>query len=127
MHGPWICRMRDGAGCLAPTGPGSSVPPHEDEDRQLQRERHNGRLPVLLRWLRESEPDIVCLQELKAPHEKFPITAIEGAGYQAIWHGRKSWNGVAILSRVPQDSRQRVCLGHGLGEEVLPAGSGQGG
>lgn len=59
----------------------------------------NGRLPVLLRWLEESKPDIVCLQELKAPHEKFPETAIQDAGYKAIWHGQKSWNGVAILSR----------------------------
>jgi exodeoxyribonuclease-3 len=60
----------------------------------------NGRLPVLLRWLDEAEPDIVCLQELKAPDEKFPAGAIEAAGYEAIWHGQKSWNGVAILSRV---------------------------
>ena len=60
----------------------------------------NGRLPVLLRWLDESKPDIVCLQELKAPQEKFPLQAINEAGYQAIWHGQKSWNGVAILSRV---------------------------
>jgi exodeoxyribonuclease-3 len=59
----------------------------------------NGRLPVLLRWLDETLPDIVCLQELKAPHEKFPLKAIEDAGYHAIWHGQKSWNGVAILSR----------------------------
>jgi exodeoxyribonuclease-3 len=59
----------------------------------------NGRLPVLLRWLDETSPDIVCLQELKAPHEKFPLKAIEDAGYHAIWHGQKSWNGVAILSR----------------------------
>jgi exodeoxyribonuclease-3 len=59
----------------------------------------NGRLPVLLRWLSESKPDIVCLQELKAPNEKFPLMAIEEAGYQALWHGQKSWNGVAILSR----------------------------
>jgi exodeoxyribonuclease III len=59
----------------------------------------NGRLPVLLRWLETSTPDIVCLQELKAPHEKFPETAIQEAGYKAIWHGQKSWNGVAILSR----------------------------
>lgn len=57
----------------------------------------NGRLPVLLRWLAESSPDVVCLQELKAPQEKFPLTAIEEAGYHAIWHGQKSWNGVAIL------------------------------
>ena len=59
----------------------------------------NGRLPVLLRWLNESAPDIVCLQELKAPQEKFPEEAIREAGYQAVWHGQKSWNGVAVLSK----------------------------
>lgn len=59
----------------------------------------NGRLPVLLRWLEETKPDVVCLQELKAPQEKFPEQAIAHAGYNAIWHGQKSWNGVAILSR----------------------------
>jgi len=59
----------------------------------------NGHLPVLLRWLRETGPDIVCLQELKAPQEKFPEDAIREAGYHALWHGQKSWNGVAILSR----------------------------
>jgi exodeoxyribonuclease-3 len=59
----------------------------------------NGRLQVLLRWLRETTPDVVCLQELKAPQEKFPLKEIEEAGYHAIWHGQKSWNGVAILSR----------------------------
>jgi exodeoxyribonuclease III len=59
----------------------------------------NGRLPVLLRWLEEAQPDVVCLQELKAPEEKFPEQAIKDAGYKAIWHGQKSWNGVAILSR----------------------------
>nr|WP_294874217.1 exodeoxyribonuclease III [uncultured Pedobacter sp.] len=59
----------------------------------------NGRLPVLLRWLEEAQPDIVCLQELKAPQEKFPEQAITDAGYNAIWHGQKSWNGVAILAR----------------------------
>jgi len=59
----------------------------------------NGRLPVLLRWLEESRPDVVCLQELKAPQEKFPEKEIAEAGYQAIWHGQKSWNGVAILAR----------------------------
>jgi exodeoxyribonuclease-3 len=59
----------------------------------------NARLPVLLRWLEESKPDVVCLQELKAPDENFPIKAIEDAGYNAIWHGQKSWNGVAILAR----------------------------
>jgi exodeoxyribonuclease-3 len=60
----------------------------------------NGRLPVLLRWLQEAEPDIVCLQELKAPDERFPANAIRDVGYDAIWHGQKAWNGVAILSRV---------------------------
>jgi exodeoxyribonuclease-3 len=60
----------------------------------------NGRLPVLLRWLSEELPDVVCLQELKAPDERFPETALNDLGYTAIWHGQKSWNGVAILSRV---------------------------
>ena len=59
----------------------------------------NGRLANLLRWLDETAPDIVCLQELKAPDDKFPATAIRAAGYDAIWHGQKSWNGVAILAR----------------------------
>jgi exodeoxyribonuclease-3 len=58
-----------------------------------------GWLPVLLRWLEEEQPDIVCLQELRAPEEKFPEEALRAAGYGAIWHGQKSWNGVAILSR----------------------------
>lgn len=62
----------------------------------------NARLPVLLAWLKEAVPDIVCLQELKAPDERFPESAIRAAGYGAIWHGQKSWNGVAILAR---DSR----------------------
>ena len=59
----------------------------------------NGRLPVLLRWLAETAPDVVCLQELKAPQERFPAAALRDAGYGAIWHGQKSWNGVAILAR----------------------------
>ena len=62
--------------------------------------RVNGRLPVLLLWLEQAKPDIVCLQELKAPDEKFPEKAIRDLGYDAIWHGQKSWNGVAILSRI---------------------------
>ncbi|MDB5754976.1 MAG: exodeoxyribonuclease, partial [Massilia sp.] len=65
----------------------------------------NSRLPALLQWLEEEQPDVACLQELKAPHEKFPEAEINAAGYQAIWHGQKSWNGVAILARgeVPQE------------------------
>jgi len=70
----------------------------------------NGRLNVLLRWLNESKPDIVCLQELKAPNEKFPLQAINDAGYQAKWHGQKSWNGVAILSRVGEIQELRRVL-----------------
>jgi exodeoxyribonuclease-3 len=59
----------------------------------------NGRLPVVLDWLAKAQPDVVCLQELKAPQEKFPADALREAGYGAIWLGQKSWNGVAILNR----------------------------
>jgi exodeoxyribonuclease-3 len=59
----------------------------------------NGRLANLLGWLHEAAPDIVCLQELKAPDDKFPAAALRAAGYRAVWHGQKSWNGVAILAR----------------------------
>jgi exodeoxyribonuclease-3 len=57
------------------------------------------RLANFLRWLNERTPDIVCLQELKAPQENFPEAAVRDAGYGVIWHGQKSWNGVAILAR----------------------------
>lgn len=60
----------------------------------------NARMHILQRWLAETEPDVVCLQELKAVQENFPETALNEVGYQAIWHGQKSWNGVAILSRI---------------------------
>lgn len=68
----------------------------------------NGRLELLLDWLAATAPDVVCLQELKAPDERFPAAAIEAAGYGAIWHGQKSWNGVAILQRgrVPVETRR---------------------
>lgn len=59
----------------------------------------NGRLSFLLRWLESARPDVVCLQELKSPDERFPIREIEQAGYSAIWHGQKSWNGAAILAK----------------------------
>lgn len=65
----------------------------------------NGRLEVLLRWLAEAKPDVVCLQELKAPNDKFPRREIERAGYGAIWHGQKSWNGVAILAKIRSCAR----------------------
>ena len=59
----------------------------------------NRRLPNLLRWLRQTKPDIVCLQELKAADADLPVAAIEKAGYGAVWRGQKTWNGVAILAR----------------------------
>jgi exodeoxyribonuclease-3 len=70
----------------------------------------NGRLPVLLRWLGEAAPDIACLQELKAPAERFPEGPIRDAGYGAIWHGQKSWNGVAILTRGSKPVERRRAL-----------------
>jgi len=57
------------------------------------------RLPVLLRWLASSKPDVACLQELKTTDEKFPVDAVREAGYEAVWHGQKAWNGVAIIAR----------------------------
>ena len=68
----------------------------------------NGRLEALLRWLAEAKADVVCLQELKAPQEKFPRRDIERVGYGAIWHGQKSRNGVAILARdqEPRETRR---------------------
>ncbi len=68
------------------------------------------RLSSLLRWLEESRPDIVCLQELKAPHERFPEAAIRDAGYGVVWHGQKSWNGVAILARGSDPVERRRAL-----------------
>ena len=59
----------------------------------------SARLPRLLEWLEETQSDIVCLQELKAPDERFPEAEIAALGYNSVWHGQKSWNGVAILAR----------------------------
>src|SRR4051812_20320679 len=73
----------------------------------------NSRLPVLLRWLKEEKPDIACLQELRTPDEKFPEALLTTAGYGAIWHGQKSWNGVAILARgsIPAETRRGLPSG----------------
>lgn len=57
------------------------------------------RLPALLTWLERESPDVACLQELKCAQADFPIAEIRAAGYGAIWHGQKSWNGVAILAK----------------------------
>ena len=59
----------------------------------------NNRIERLLEWLSETQPDAVCLQELKAETNNFPYAAIEQAGYGAVWQGQKTWNGVAILSK----------------------------
>lgn len=68
------------------------------------------RLAILLRWLDEFQPDIVGLQELKTIDDRFPAEAIAQLGYSAIWHGQKSWNGVALLSRVGELHETRRCL-----------------
>jgi exodeoxyribonuclease III len=68
------------------------------------------RLPNLLAWLRDARPDIVCLQELKSTDAEFPAEAIRQAGYQAIWRGQKSWNGVAILARGMEPIVTRTAL-----------------
>src|SRR5688572_12490074 len=65
------------------------------------------RLGVLLRWLGEFQPDIVALQELKTIDERFPEKELESAGYASLWQGQKSWNGVAILSRVGEPVETR--------------------
>jgi exodeoxyribonuclease-3 len=57
------------------------------------------RLPRLLEWLEEAKPDIACLQELKTSDDTFPRLEIEAAGYSAVWHGQKGFNGVAVLAR----------------------------
>src|SRR4249920_1297732 len=77
------------------------------------------RLPHLIDWLAKAQPDIVCLQELKLEDAKFPRAELEAAGYQAAFSGQKTYNGVAILSRLPllevsagipgfQDEQKRV-------------------
>ena len=57
------------------------------------------RLPRLLEWLEEASPDVACLQELKTSDETFPEAAIRAAGYSAVWHGQKGFNGVAVLAK----------------------------
>jgi exodeoxyribonuclease-3 len=77
------------------------------------------RLPQVLDWLEQHQPDFLCLQELKLDQDKFPAEAITQAGYQAVWAGQKTYNGVAILSKLPahdlvinipghEDHQQRV-------------------
>jgi len=100
------------------------------------------RLPRLLEWLAESRADVACLQELKTSDETFPVEALKQAGYGAIWHGQKGFNGVAILARGeepverrrglpgdPDDTHSRYieASAHGLivGSIYLPNGNPQ--
>src|SRR5436853_1402895 len=53
----------------------------------------------LFEWLEQTKPDVVCLQETKCPDEQFPALALQAAGYDSAYHGEKSYNGVAILSK----------------------------
>ena len=68
------------------------------------------RLPRLLEWLEREKPDIACLQELKCADEALPIADIEAAGYGAVWHGQKGFNGVAILAKGDTPELRRVGL-----------------
>jgi exodeoxyribonuclease-3 len=68
------------------------------------------RLPRLLEWLEREQPDIVCLQELKCADESLPIADIEAAGYGAVWHGQKGFNGVAVLAKGDAPELRRVGL-----------------
>src|SRR5204862_7770165 len=64
----------------------------------------------LFAWLEANKPDIVCLQETKCPDEQFPVLALQAAGYHSAYHGEKSYNGVAILSKIrPSDVRASLC------------------
>ncbi|RSU48312.1 exodeoxyribonuclease III [Sphingomonas sp. S-NIH.Pt15_0812] len=76
------------------------------------------RLPRVLEYLTEDQPDVVCLQELKSADEGFPAAEIEAAGYGAVWHGQKAWNGVAVLARGQQPvERQRGLAGEAEDEQ----------
>ncbi len=70
----------------------------------------NGRLPRLLEWLAETNPDVVCLQEIKTEDARCPRAALENAGYGSIWHGQRAHHGVAILGKgqTPQEKRRRL-------------------
>jgi exodeoxyribonuclease-3 len=75
------------------------------------------RLPSLLKWLDREQPDIVCLQELKAPDDAFPFAALRATGYGAVWHGQRAWNGVAILARGMDPIESRRGLPGGRGDD----------
>jgi exodeoxyribonuclease-3 len=72
----------------------------------------NGRLARLVEWLRETRPDVACLQEIKTVEERFPAAALADAGYRSLVHGQRSHHGVAILSREPAKERRRGLPGN---------------
>ncbi len=74
----------------------------------------NGRIDTLLKWLKQAQPDILCLQELKCEDKSFPVNRIKEAGYNAVWHGQKSWNGVAVLSKKEIKELRRDLAGEDL-------------
>jgi len=76
----------------------------------------NGRLPRLLEWLAQTQPDVACLQEIKTGDATFPVAAIEAAGYGAIWHGQPRHHGVAILARGATPVEVRRGLPGGVGD-----------
>ena len=75
------------------------------------------RLARLVEYLDERRPDVVCLQELKSADDGLPVAEIEKAGYGAVWHGQKSWNGVAILARGAEPALRRRGLPGESGDE----------
>jgi exodeoxyribonuclease III len=100
------------------------------------------RLPRLIEWLAETQPDLVCLQELKSSDETLPVADVEAAGYRGVWHGQKGFNGVAILARgdppvlvqkgldgEPEDEHSRYIEAEALGIRIasiyLPNGNPQ--
>jgi exodeoxyribonuclease-3 len=68
------------------------------------------RLPRLIEWLERETPEVVCLQELKCADESLPIADIKAAGYGAVWHGQKGFNGVAVLARGDAPKLRRMGL-----------------
>lgn len=84
------------------------------------------RMDYVLHWLQQRRPDVLALQELKMPDEIFPHQSFAEAGYQALAHGQKSWNGVALLSRAPLQEVQRGLPGQAeFGARLLAARSGE--
>ena len=90
------------------------------------------RLPQVLQWLADNPVDVLCLQETKTIDEKFPVAEIERAGYQVVFTGQKTYNGVAILSKHPmtevvknipafEDEQQRIIVATIEGVRVVCA------